>query len=167
MILSLIVAADENNVIGKNNTIPWHLPDDLRYFRDKTRGHPVIMGRKTYESIGKPLPHRLNIIVTRNPDFHVDGCAVVSSLHDGIEIAKRENSDEVFVIGGQQIYDIALPIADRLYLTRVHTHLESGDAFFPEIPFDEWEETSRLEHPTDETHLFPFSFIVYDRVKKT
>lgn len=166
MLVSLIAAADENNVIGHGNTMPWRLPDELKHFRATTKGHPVIMGRKTYDSIGRPLPERLNIVVSRNPDFQAEGCLVVHSLHDAIELAKREATDEAFVIGGAQLYEVALPIADRIYLTRIHTHLTAGDAYFPAIPFEEWEEVSRERHETDERHPFAFSFTVLDRVKK-
>lgn len=166
MILSLIAAADENNVIGHGNTMPWRLPDELKHFRATTKGHPVIMGRKTYDSIGRPLPERLNIVVSRNPDLRIEGCLVVSSLHDAIETARRDGKDEVFVIGGQQIYEAALPVADRIYLTRIHTHLLEGDAYFPAIPFEEWKEVSRERHEADEKHAFPFSFTILERVKK-
>jgi len=118
MLLSLIAAADENNVIGQDNKIPWYLPDDWKYFRAKTKGHPIVMGRKTYESIGRPLPDRLNIVISRNADFKAEGCVVVHSFHDAVELAKRDATDEVFVIGGQQIYEAAMPEADRIYLTR-------------------------------------------------
>lgn len=166
MMISLIAAADENNVIGQDNAIPWYLPNDWKYFRAKTKGHPIIMGRKTYESIGRPLPDRLNIVVSRNPDFAAGGCLVVGSLHDALELAKREETDEIFVIGGQQIYELAMPIADRIYLTRVHAHIGAGHAHFPAIPFDEWKETSREDHPADDKHPFPFSFTVLERVEK-
>jgi len=153
-------------VIGLDNKIPWYLPDDWKYFRAKTKGHPIIMGRKTYESIGRPLPDRLNIVISRNPDFKAEGCMVVSSLHDAIDLAKREKTDEIFVIGGEQIYALAMPVADRIYLTRVHAHIGEGHAHFPEIPFAEWEETAREEHAADEKHMFPFSYVVFGRLKK-
>lgn len=165
MLLSLIAAADENNVIGQDNKIPWYLPDDWKYFRAKTKGHPIIMGRKTYESIGRPLPDRLNIVISRNADFKAEGCIVVHSLHDAVELAKRDATDEVFVIGGQQIYEAAMPEADRIYLTRVHAHIGSGHAHFPDMRFEEWQETSREDHAADEKHVFPFSYLTYERVK--
>lgn len=165
MMLSIIVAADENNVIGKQGGMAWHLPDDFKNFKATTIGHPIIMGRKTYDSIGKPLPGRLNIVVSRNADLHIDGCMVVSSLHDALDMAKREGTDEAFVIGGGQLYELATPLADRLYLTRVHTHLEGGDTHFPVISDTEWRRTKCERHEPDERHLFAFTFEVYERKK--
>lgn len=165
MLLSLIAVADENNVIGKDNAVPWSLPDDLAYFHETTRGHPVIMGRKTHECIGRPLSDRLNIVLSRNMDLRIDGCLVLHSLHDAIGMAQRSGCDEAFVIGGGEVYGAALSIADRLYMTRVHSHLGTGDTFFPPIPFEEWKETSRKKHPADAKHLYPLSFIIYDRVR--
>src|SRR5687768_9857959 len=137
MIISLIVAAGENNAIGKNNHLPWRLPDEMRHFKNTTMGHPVIMGRKTFESNDNPLPGRLNIVITRNMDFQAKGCAVVHSLDEALKEASKENIEEVFVIGGEEIFRQALPIADRLYLTRVHYAFE-GDTFFPAFDQKEW-----------------------------
>jgi dihydrofolate reductase len=132
--LSLIAAMAENRVIGADNRLPWHLPEDLKHFRKLTSGHPVILGRKTYESIGRLLPNRTNVIVTRNPAYRVEGAVIVGSLDEAIAAATRApGGDEVFVIGGAEIYALALPRADRIYLTEVHQHVE-GDAYFPELP---------------------------------
>jgi len=162
MKISLIAAASENNVIGKDNTLPWDLPDDLQHFRSITQGHPIILGRKNYESIGRPLPNRRNIIVSRQEGLQIEGCDVVPSVEAAIELAKETEQEESFIIGGGQIYALALPLADRIYLTRVHAEVE-GDVFFPEIKEEEWEEVSREEHPADEKHAYAFAFIAYER----
>lgn len=161
MILSLVVAASENNVIGKGNDIPWRLPDDWKNFRELTMGKPVIMGRKTYDSIvalGRaPLKGRTNIVLSRNPDTAYDGAHVVGSLEDAIAIAQREGATEACIIGGEALYASALPQADVLHLTRVHTTIEDGDAFFPEIDPSEWEEVASVEHPQDDKHAFAYT----------
>lgn len=164
MLLSLIVAASENNVIGKGNAIPWHLPDDLKFFRSKTEGHPIIMGRKCYESIGKPLPNRENIIVTRDQTYDAPGCEVSSSLDEAIMFAKKKTDrEEIFVIGGGEVYAQALPFANRIYMTRVHATID-GDIFFPEIDAATWKEIERTEHPADDKHTFAFTFQTLERV---
>ncbi len=160
MIVSLLAAASENNVIGKDNKLPWHLPDDLKRFKALTRGHAIIMGRKTFDSIGRPLPERTNIVVSRQLEVAPVGCELAHSLNDAIRIAKP-TGDEVFIIGGADIYSQAIDLADRIYLTRVHATID-GDAFFPEIE-SEWVETEREEHLADEKHQYSFSFITYRR----
>lgn len=165
MILSLIAAVSENNVIGKGGTLPWHLPADLAHFRAITVGKPVIMGRKTFASIGRPLPKRQNIILTRDSDFHPEGCDVAHSLEDAIALAEENATDEAMIIGGEQIYKAALSLADRMYLTLVHTYVEDGDAFFPEFDRREWQETERVEHPADEENSVSFSMVTYERVQ--
>ena len=152
--LSMIVAASENNVIGKNNQLLWHLPDDLKHFKRTTKGHHVIAGRKTFESQGRPLPNRTNIIITRNRDLQIDGCEIAHSLDEAISMVK--NDDEPFIIGGENIYKQALPKVDRIYLTRVHATFE-GDTYFPEIDANEWEVVSSEYHGTDEKHKYPFT----------
>jgi len=164
MRISLIVAASENNVIGRDNSLPWDLPDDLQFFREKTEGHPIILGRKNYESIGRPLPNRTNIIVSRQEGLEIEGCTVFTSIEEAIDWAKQIDDEEIFVIGGGQIYQITLPLADRIYLTRVHEEIE-GDVLFPELSEDEWEEVECTEHPKDDRHEYAFSFITYDRKK--
>ena len=160
--LSMIVAAAENNAIGKDNKLLWHLPDDLKHFKRTTKGHHVIAGRKTFESQGKPLPSRTNIIITRRKDYQAEGCIVVHSLEEAM--AKVENDNEPFIIGGEHIYRLAMPKTDRIYLTRVHANLEA-DTFFPEINPEEWEEINRTYHEKDEKHSYSFSIIIYDRKK--
>ena len=166
MIISLIVAADERNAIGKGGTMPWHLPDEWKYFRDTTMGKPVIMGRKTWESLpekSKPLPGRRNIVVTRQPGYKAEGADVVPGVDEAVKLASV-SSDEAFIIGGSQLYGYGMEIADRLYLTRVHTEIEGADAFFPDVHFPDWREVSRTEHGIDEKHPFAFTQMVFERL---
>ncbi len=164
--LALIVAAAENGVIGRNNALPWRLPEDLRYFKRVTMGKPIIMGRKTFESIGKPLPGRTNIVITRNPAFHAEGVNVVSSLEAALELAQHialiDGAQEVVVIGGAEIYQAALPQADRLYLTEVHASVE-GDAVLPAIDWSQWREVSRERHAAQPPNDYDYSFVCYER----
>jgi len=166
MIISLIVAADECNAIGKGGTMPWHLPDEWKYFRDTTMGKPVIMGRKTWESIPearRPLPGRRNIVVTRQEGYKADGADVVPGVDEAVKLA-TVSSDEVFIIGGRQLYEYGVEIADRLYFTRVHTEIGDADTFFPFIDFLAWREVSRTEHVTDEKHTYAFTQMVFERL---
>lgn len=162
MTISIIVAADENNVIGKDNDLIWHLPADLKHFKNLTTGHHAIMGRKTYESIGRPLPNRTFIVITRNADYKAEGCIVVNSLEDGIKAVT--NDDEAFIIGGAEIYRQALEHTDKIYLTRVHHEFE-GDTYFPELRETEWKlaESRRME--PDEKNKYACSFQTYLRKK--
>lgn len=154
--LSIIVAMSDNNVIGKDNTLPWHLPADLRHFKGLTMNHPIIMGRKTHESIGRALPGRKNIVITRDRNYKAEGCTIAHSLEDALQAA---GDGEVFIIGGATIYTLALPLADKLYLTRVHTTIPDGDTFFTFTSAD-WKETSQETHPaTEDTPSY--SFITY------
>lgn len=158
MIISLVVAAADNNVIGKDNAMPWHIPEDFKHFKEVTMGKPCIMGRKTFESIlvslGKPLPGRVNIIISRK-NYQHDGALTCKDLDEAIDQAKRTASEEICIIGGAQIYNLALPLANRVYLTRVHQSPE-GDAFFPELG-KEWKET-------DKDSRGPYTFLTYERV---
>lgn len=161
MTLSIIVAVSENGVIGNKNQLIWHLPNDLKNFKRLTTRHPIIMGRKTFESIGKPLPNRKSIVVSRNAaiyDRPSDDCEVVNSLQKAIEIAEQTGTDEAFIIGGAEIYRLALPMVDKIYLTEIHATFE-GDAFF-EIPDkNNWKEINRTHQPTDEKHLYSFDVV--------
>ena len=157
--LSLIAAVAANGVIGSDNALPWRLPEDLKRFKALTLGHPVIMGRKTYESIGRPLPGRRNIVVTRNAAYQTDGCEVVASLAAALA-ACQGGSDEIFVIGGAQIYAEALPLAQRLYLTEIRRAFE-GDARFPDWDRAAWKEVAREAHRTEDG--LEYGFAVYDR----
>jgi dihydrofolate reductase len=165
MIISLIAALTKNRVIGKNNGLPWNLPDDMKYFMNTTKKHHVVMGRKNYQSIPekfRPLPNRTNIVVSRQVDFHAPDCKVVDSLDKAIAIAKQNNEQELFIIGGAEIYKEAVPLADKLYLTEIETELV-GDVYFPLIEKSNWIEISRVHHPADERHLFGFDFVIYER----
>lgn len=157
--LSLIAAMAKNRVIGRNNALPWHLPEDLKYFKATTLGKPILMGRKTFDSIGKPLPGRTSVVLTRNLEWSFDGCLVVSSVDDALaQLADRE---EVLVIGGAELYQQTLPRADRLYLTEIDADFE-GDAWFPVFDLSQWQQISRQPHP-DNGRGFGFDFVVYQR----
>lgn len=158
--LSLIVAAGEHNEIGKDGKMPWHLPADLRHFKTVTLGKPVIMGRRTYESIGKPLPQRRNIVVTRDKSWNADGCEVAHSLPEALVMAAGE--PEIMLIGGGQLYREALPRTQRIHLTRVHGVFDA-DTFFPELDMSQWREVARESHPADERNGYACSFLVLER----
>ena len=160
MIRSLVVAVAENGVIGRNNQLPWRLPEDLAYFKRVTMGHPIIMGRRTYESIGRPLPGRTNIVVTNNRDFEAAGCIVVHSLEEAWKAAG--NAGEVSIIGGTALFQATLPVADRIHLTEVHANVE-GDTFFPHFDRHDWRETEVMRHAADARHTYPFRIVVLDR----
>ncbi len=160
--LSAIVAATENNVIGKSGGMPWYLPAELARFKEITMGHPIIMGRKTHENIGRTLPGRTNIVISRNPNYKAaEGCVVVDSIDKALSHKEVEAASEVFVIGGANIYDQVMPRLDRIYLTRVHTKLE-GDKFF-KFKESDWQEVSRQPHPADQKNKYAFDFIVLKR----
>ncbi|MFC5411014.1 dihydrofolate reductase [Larkinella bovis] len=165
MLISLIAAVAENGVIGRDNDLVWRLPDDFKYFKQTTSHHPVLMGRKTFESLGKPLKDRLNVVITRNPDYQPEGVVVVDSLQKALAEARKTGISEAFVIGGAEVYKEALPLADRLYVTEVKASVE-GDAHFPEFDRVEWQERSRRHHAADERHAFAFDFVVWERKKQ-
>jgi dihydrofolate reductase len=161
--ISIIVAASANNVIGREGELPWRLSDDLKRFKAITMGKPVVMGRKTWESIGRPLPGRDNIVITRQPGFEAHGCHVVASTHEAI--AAAAGADEIMVIGGSEIYALFLPEAGRVYLTRVHAEVE-GDAFFGELG-EEWTLVSDEFHAADDRNEFDVSFRTYERTGRS
>ncbi len=162
MIISTIVAIAHNNVIGHENDIPWYLPADLQHFKKITLNHHIIMGRNCYESIGKPLPKRTNIIVTRDAYFMSSNCIITRSIDEALHIAHGNGEDEVFIIGGGQIYEQTKDLWQRIYLTEVDLVVE-GDVFFPKINFDEWQLTSEVSHTKDEKNEFDYVFKVLDR----
>lgn len=162
MIVSLLLAASENNVIGKDNQLPWHLPDDLKYFKNLTWGLPILMGRKTFDSIGKPLPGRKSIVITRDRDWHHDGVEVVHSIEEAIKKAKELGAKEIFVIGGAEIFKSSLPFANRIYLTRIHYVFE-GDVFFPEVDAERWDCTSERFCAADEKNAYDHTYQVWER----
>ncbi|MDR1527471.1 MAG: dihydrofolate reductase [Dysgonamonadaceae bacterium] len=162
MKISVIVALGKHNEIGKGNDLLCYLPADLKHFKEITSGHTVIMGRKTFDSLPKgPLPNRTNMVVSRQPDLKIEGALVCPSL-DAARLKCMEE-EEIFIIGGAQIYRQALPVADKLYLTKIHAAFPEADAFFPEINYQEWREVRRELHPADEKHPYSFSFIELER----
>lgn len=169
MLISIIVGLGHDQVIGKDNDMPWHLSADLRYFAKTTKGHPIIMGRKCYESIGRPLPKRHNIIITRNKTFQAQGCVVVHSLEEALKEATSyyqnnpTDTPEVFVIGGGEIYSQALPTADRLYITYIEVQVEGGDVFFPAFDQDQWITIKEEAHQKDEKNPYNYTFAVLKR----
>ncbi|MBQ4502756.1 MAG: dihydrofolate reductase [Alistipes sp.] len=159
--ISIIVAIAKNGVIGDKNTLLWHLREDMIHFRTITSGHPVVMGRKTYDSIGRPLPKRTNVVITRDTELQIEGCTMAHSLTEAVEMF--DSSEEVFIIGGAQIYSQAMPIADRLYLTIIDKEYE-GDSSFPEIDYNSWRQISCEKFERGEEFEYPFSFITLERV---
>ncbi len=169
MIISLIAAVAKNNIIGGDNTLLWNLPADMKHFRTITSGHTVIMGRKTFESIGKPLPHRKNIVITQNINYMQEGIEIVHSLEEALRLTSlehgrnfEENQEEVevFIIGGGEIYKQAFEKASKLYITEIHQDFD-GDTSFPLIDKNDWQETTRIDHEPDEDNIFPYSFVTY------
>jgi dihydrofolate reductase len=164
MIVSLIGAVSENGGIGLDGGIPWHLPADLKLFKQTTMDHHLILGRLTYESIGKPLRGRQMVVVTRQPDYHAAGCAVVHSLEEALALARKNGETEAFIGGGAQLYEIALPLADRIYLTRVHAEVEA-DTFFPPYNESDWVVIDQVDHAADERSPYAFTFLTLERRK--
>ncbi len=165
MIISLIAALTRRGVIGKANDLPWHLPDDMKYFMQTTKGHHVIMGRRNFESLPekfRPLPNRTNIVMTRQKGYLAPGCTVIHHLEEGIELAYKEKEDELFIIGGAEIYSLSLDICDKLYLTEIDADVE-GDTFFPKWDRNLWNEVMRRHHPKDERHKYDFDFVEYKK----
>jgi dihydrofolate reductase len=162
MTISLIVAAAENNAIGKNNQLLWHLPNDLKFFKNTTWGMPVIMGRKTFEAVNKTLPGRFNIVITRQDDWKAEGVIVATDLKDALNKAAETNCNEIFIIGGGEIYKQAFEMADTIYLTRVHATLD-GDTFFPAIDESKWKQTASQDFEVDEKHKYAYSFQTWKR----
>lgn len=163
MRVSTIVGMGNNNEIGKGNDIPWYLPADLKYFKKITSGHPIIMGRKCFESIGRPLPNRTNIIVSRNPEFHIEGCILVHSIGAGLAVAQETGAEEAFIIGGGEIYRRGMPLSTRLYLTTIDITVDDADVFFPEINMDHWNLISQEAHQKDAKNPYDYTFKVLER----
>lgn len=166
MTVSAIAALSRNRVIGKDNDLPWRLPDDMKFFMETTKGHHVIMGRKNYDSLlpkFKPLPNRTNIVITRQRDFEAPGCTVLHAIEPALDLARSHSEKECFIIGGAEIYKLAMPHTTRLYLTEIDAHIE-GDTYFPVVDMNEWKETSRTHHPADQRHSYAFDIVVYDRI---
>ena len=162
MIISQIVAVSLNNVIGKDDGLPWHMPTDMAYFKNTTWGHHIVTGRRNYEAEGKALPDRVNIVLTRNPDYQVSDGIVVNELEDAIEIARKAGENELFIVGGAEIYNLAMPVTQRIYLTRIHAQIE-GDTFYPKLDMNIWKEVSIDRRRADKKNPYDYDFIIYER----
>lgn len=164
MKLAIIVATDEQGLIGKDNDLPWRLSADLQHFKRVTMDKPIIMGRRTHESIGRPLPGRQNIVISSRDNYQAQGCDVVNSLDEALALCRAQ--EEVMIMGGASLYQQTLALADKLYLTLVHTRLE-GDTWFPDWSAEEWELVSREDHQADEKNDYDYSFLLYQRIRKS
>lgn len=160
--ITLIAAMSSNRVIGQKGELPWSMPNDMKFFMDTTKGHPVIMGRKTFESLGRPLKNRTNIIITRNKNYRVENCIITSSIEEALKIALNKDQ-EVYVIGGEEIYKLALPFSDQIMLTEIETIVSTGDAFFPNFTEEEWRLVDTKPHKSDANHAFDYKFLKYLR----
>lgn len=166
MILSAIVAMDKHNAIGKNNQLPWHLPEDLKFFKRTTLGKPVLMGRKTYDSLGKPLKDRLNIVLSTQANLQLpEDVLVFHSLHAALEKLESLNTDEAFIIGGGKVFEETMNDIDRLYITHVNTVVEDAEVFFPLVDHSQWRLTWEEKHGADEKHAFDYTFCLYERIE--
>jgi dihydrofolate reductase len=166
MSISIIVAVAENNVIGKNNSLIWHLPADMKFFKEKTIGHCIITGRKNYESIPekfRPLPNRTNIVITRQKDYRAPGAIVVESIENAIKKAQEKNYPEIFIIGGAEIYKQFLPFADKIYITKIYQSFD-GDTFFPELDMQKWKEMQRIKGTTDDKNVYEHDFLTFEKI---
>ncbi len=167
MILSAIVAMSENDAIGRDNDLPWRLPDDLKFFKRTTMGCPVLMGRKTFESLGRPLPGRLNIVVSGQEGFSLpEGVLLYSDIQQALQRLEEEGTEQGFIIGGGKIYEQLMPQLDRIYITRVHTVIEDAHTYFPHLDHTHWKLTWEEEHAQDEKHVYAFTFQQWDRIKE-
>ncbi|PQJ10372.1 hypothetical protein CJD36_010365 [Flavipsychrobacter stenotrophus] len=166
MVLSFIVAASENNAIGVHNELPWRLPEDLKFFKRTTLGKPVIMGRRTFESLGKPLPGRLNVVLSQSGNITLpEGVLLFDSLAESIERVEEEDVAEAFIIGGGKIFELAMPYVDRMYITRVHTTINNADAFFPSIDHSHWKLVWEEKHTHDDKHEYDYTFQQFERIE--
>ena len=162
MIISQIVAVSKNNVIGKDNSLPWHMPTDSAYFKNKTWGHHIVTGRRNYEAEKKALPGRINIVLTRNSEFQIDDGVVLHKIGEAIEFARKAGETELFIVGGEEIYKLAMPFIDRIYLTRIHAKVD-GDTFYPEIDMEIWKEVAIDKRKANTQNPFDYDFLVYER----
>jgi dihydrofolate reductase len=165
MIISQIAAMSKNRVIGKDNKLPWHMPDDLAYFFRTTRGRHIIMGRKNFEANGQALPDRINIVVTRQARYNAPGCIVVPGIDEALDYARKNGETEAFIVGGGEIYEASMPETERIYLTIIDVELE-GDVFFPELDEEEWKVVREEKHGADTKNPYDFTYFVYERKKK-
>lgn len=165
MILSHIVAIGKNNVIGKANQLPWHLPADMKYFRETTKNHVVIMGRKNFEAEEKPLHDRVNIILSRQKEFHIPGCFVVKHIEDALKIAAKYEKDETFIIGGGEIYKLTLPHVQKIYITKIDIEIE-GDVYYPDIDYNNWRLVSKRLYQKDHLNRYDHTYFIYEKIHK-
>ena len=166
MIISFIVAIAEDNAMGRKNGLPWHLPEDFKFFKRTTMGKPILMGSKTFTSIGKPLPGRLNIVISGNKDLQLpEGVLLYNDVNAAIERMQQENADEGFIIGGGKVFEMTMPMADRMYITRVHTTVPDADTHFPEIDHTHWKLVWEEKHTADDKHAYDYTFQQYDRIE--
>lgn len=163
MKISCIVAVANNNVIGKDNQIPWYLPNDLKYFKKVTLNHHILMGRNCFESIGRALPKRTNVIITRNMYYTVSNCLITHSIGEALSLAEENGEEEAFIIGGGKIYEQTIDLWDKLYITKVDLDVE-GDVYFPELDFSNWKMTSKEDHKKDENNTHNYSFLTYEKI---
>lgn len=163
MILSIIVAAAKNSVIGKKGTMPWHLPGELAYFRKTTSGHPVIMGRVTHEDIGRALPGRYNVVITSQRDYQAEGCQVVNSLDEALQLEAVKKADEAFILGGESVFNLAMPLVDKIYLTKIDAEVQ-GDKFF-NFDASQWREIWSEKHKADARNKYGYEFTILERQK--
>ena len=166
MKICLIAAVAKNGVIGKDNDLPWDLPDDMKFFKEKTKNKHIILGRKNYESIPekyRPLPNRTNIVLTKNKKYKAEGCILLNNFNKALDFSKKENN--LFIIGGSEIYELGIKVADIMYITEIHSSFE-GDVYFPKYNKSEWEEIERVFHDKDEKHKYSFDFVTYKRIEK-
>lgn len=166
MIKTIVVAVPKNNAIGKNNDLLWHLPDDFKFFKETTRGHHILMGRKTYESLGKPLPTRTSVVITSREDFTLpEGHHVVRSLEEGLALGEKKGLEEIMIIGGGRVYKESLEkgLVDKMHITEIDAEPDGADTFFPEYDKSEWAEVARTHHPADERHAYAFDFVTYEK----
>jgi len=163
MKISSIVAVSDNNAIGVDNDLPWHMPADLKFFKETTLGYYVIMGRKSFDSVGRPLPGRTNIVITRNKDWYNSSVITVNSIPDAIQVAQKAKQKEIFILGGSNIYFQTQDLWDKLYLTKIHTHIENATAFFPELDMSKWQLTSEMAHQADDKNPHDYTFCTYER----
>jgi len=169
MIRTIVVATSRNRAIGKDNDLLWHLPDDFKFFKETTKNHHILMGRKTYQSLGKPLPKRVSIVITRNTEFALpEGHHVVSSLEGALAVGEQAGLDEIMIIGGGKIYKESLDkdLVDKMYITEIDANIDGADTFFPEFDKSEWTEAERIHHPADERHQYAFDFVTYTNKKQ-
>jgi dihydrofolate reductase len=166
MIISFIVAVAEDNAMGRNNELPWRLPEDLKFFKRTTLGKPVLMGRKTFDSLGKPLPGRLNIVLSGTKDLQLpEGVLLYNDVQEAVDRMQQENADEGFIIGGAKVFELTMSMADRMYITRVHTTVPDADTFFPEIDHTHWKLVWEEKHTADDKHASDYTFQQYDRIE--